>query len=60
MKIKTSPIKTWLFYILLALLGYYHGGCIQTKNYKWEPTESEKKQIIEKSAEKIAEQQKNK
>jgi hypothetical protein len=60
MKIKTSTTKTWLLYILLALVGCYHGGCIQIKTYKYEPTEAEKKQIIEKAAEKMAEKQKNK
>lgn len=46
---------TLLLVIAYVLFGYYHGGCIQTKIYKWEPTESEKKEIIEKAAEKMAE-----
>jgi hypothetical protein len=39
------------------LTWYYHGGCIQTKNYKWEPSEEEKQEMIERTAEKMVEMQ---
>jgi len=46
-----------LLTVALILTGLYHGGCLQSKTYKWEPTESERKQIIKKAAEKMAESQ---
>ena len=38
---KTSIIKALALCIILAIVSNYIVGCIQTKNYKWEPTEAE-------------------
>jgi hypothetical protein len=49
---------SFLMAIALMLVGFYHGGCVgYTKNYQWEPTEREKEEIIERAAEKMAEEQ---
>lgn len=57
MKISSGKIKAIVLCVLLALTWYYHGGCIQTKNYRWEPSEEEKEEMIERAAEKMVEMQ---
>ncbi len=52
-----NRIMTLLLILGFILTSLYNGGCIQSKNYKWEPTESEKKEIIEKASQKMAEEQ---
>ena len=57
MKSTSGKVKAALLCILLMLTWYYHGGCIQTKNYKWEPSEEEKQEMIERAAQKMVEMQ---
>jgi hypothetical protein len=56
-KSTSGKIKAIVLCILLMLTWCYHGGCIQTKNYKWEPSEEEKQEMIERTAEKMVEMQ---
>jgi len=49
-----------LLTITFIFIALFFQSCIQGGNkefYKWEPTEAEKKEIIERTAEKMAEQQ---
>ena len=45
-------MKTLLLVVSLLLVGIYHGGCIQTKNYKL--SEKDKEDIAEMIVEKQA------
>ena len=57
LKGKIMKIKAIVLYILLILTWYYHSGCIQTKSYKWEPTEEQKEEMAERAAKKMIEMQ---
>ena len=53
-------IINFLLTITFILIALFSQSCIQggdKQYYKWEPTEAEKKEIIERTAEKMAEQQ---
>ena len=53
-------IMNLLLTITFIFIALFFQSCIQGGNkeyYKWEPTEAEKKEIIERTAEKMAEQQ---
>ncbi|MHC4604324.1 MAG: hypothetical protein ACYS6W_13445 [Planctomycetota bacterium] len=53
-------IMCLLLTITFIFIALFSQSCIQggdKQYYKWEPTEAEKKEIIERTAEKLAEQQ---
>lgn len=53
-------IMSFLLILVLGLITCYQSGCIgYTKHYKWEPTERETEEIIERAAEKMVEAQKS-
>ena len=54
---KKINIKTILLILALLLVWRYHGGCIQTKNYKVELTEEQKAEIVDAVTHKMAEEQ---
>jgi len=54
-----NRIMSLLLAIAFIFVGCYSSGCVgYTKQYRWEPTEREKEEIIERAAEKMAEAEK--